>query len=482
MRGSSPEPVLGNARRHPDGDDPPRTFARAAGAARPGPYDADAFRIDQRAGVIAVADGIGSTGRAAAEHALAAMWVHLDDLGDPAGMDAAFAEANRAVMAACPDAGTTLTVVALAGGRAVIGHIGDTRAWLCRQGRGTLLTSDHSVARSRAAEGHAVAAGSPLETELRRRLERYLGWSPPRHDIDTVDVMPGDVMVVCSDGLWSSLDLAEVAGLAASTPVDQLPAVLLAHADGSDDASVVVATLPVSVGVQVTGSEHQTHLLPGQELRFGRSSEAIEVEMSFRGNRHLSAHAGTVTATEQGWTLANVGRYLTFEVTEEVSGTVLCVDPGEKVVGTTAQATVTWHPEAPGEELRLACDALAGSRSPIKQTPPTTTVRPYDLGRAPRQRLVAVALCEPVLRARAETHVPTDGEVANRLAGLDEPMTQARVAKIVSEDLFPRVLADIPVYGGRTRAELVRRLLLTGVVRPADLDLLPPLPDDGDER
>ena len=105
--------------------------------------------------------------------------------------------------------GTTCDLLHLAGEAGFIAHVGDSRIYMIRQGRVVQLTDDHT---------HAAR----LEREARRRktevsdlrLERYahvltraIG-TDPRVDIDTlfIDVRPGDLFVICSDGVSDVID------------------------------------------------------------------------------------------------------------------------------------------------------------------------------------------------------------------------------------------------------------------------------------
>src|SRR5207245_1022553 len=137
----------------------------------------------------------------------------------PAGGDAeAFVvqliqEANRRVHqratndAAASGMGTTMTVaLAGAGDVVAIGHVGDSRAYLLREGSLEQLTDDHSLVAELVRRGEL----SPEEAEVhpqRSVITRALG-TDPDVDVDafSVEAQPGDVYLICSDGLSDMVD------------------------------------------------------------------------------------------------------------------------------------------------------------------------------------------------------------------------------------------------------------------------------------
>jgi protein phosphatase len=103
--------------------------------------------------------------------------------------------------------GTTMTV-ALVGsdGLVAIGHVGDSRAYVLRDGALEQLTDDHSLVAELVRRGEL----SPAEAEVhpqRSVITRALG-TDPDVDVDTlsVEARPGDVFLLCSDGLSTMVD------------------------------------------------------------------------------------------------------------------------------------------------------------------------------------------------------------------------------------------------------------------------------------
>jgi serine/threonine protein phosphatase PrpC len=163
--------------------------------------------------LFAVADGIGGAQAGEIASGLAAA-VLRDDSGDGAGdgrarVDRLIQEANRRVYdrqtqdAAVSGMGTTMTVAFFDGNGVWIGHVGDSRAYLIRDGALEQLTEDHSLVAELVRSGKL----SPEEAEThpqRSVVTRALG-TDPDVDVDTfrVDAKPGDLFLLCSDGLTS---------------------------------------------------------------------------------------------------------------------------------------------------------------------------------------------------------------------------------------------------------------------------------------
>jgi len=141
----------------------------------------------------------------------------------------AVAEANEAIarhraVSGGTVAGTTLVAVVVAGGRASVANIGDSRCYLWRDGALAQLTVDHSWVAEQVRAGQlaaAAVAGHPH----RSLLTRALTGDPVEVDLFSTAVAPGDLLLVCSDGLWDSLgDERLSALLAAGGGLDALAA------------------------------------------------------------------------------------------------------------------------------------------------------------------------------------------------------------------------------------------------------------------
>ena len=163
--------------------------------------------------LFAVADGMGGhRGGAVASEVALKMLSHMKDdsmSGDGAadGLADMVAQANDAVLERASEdsrlagMGTTLTAVVMQPGRIHLAHVGDSRAYLLRDGSLSQVTEDHSLVQRMVNEGKL----SPEEAEThphRSVLTRALGVEPGLEvDKDTLEVRTGDRILLCSDGL-----------------------------------------------------------------------------------------------------------------------------------------------------------------------------------------------------------------------------------------------------------------------------------------
>jgi serine/threonine protein phosphatase PrpC len=101
------------------------------------------------------------------------------------------------------DMGSTLTLAVVEGDRATVAHVGDSRAYLWREGQLRQLTEDHSVPGALLKQGR-ITPEEAHEHSHRHILYRCLGLKP-NIDVDiypSVALQPGDALLLCSDGLW----------------------------------------------------------------------------------------------------------------------------------------------------------------------------------------------------------------------------------------------------------------------------------------
>ncbi|AKT37223.1 PP2C family protein-serine/threonine phosphatase [Chondromyces crocatus] len=105
--------------------------------------------------------------------------------------------------------GTTFTGLYVRGDRAFIAHVGDSRGYRLRRGRLDQVTDDHSMLGE--VRRHGVELEDALDEGLSGILMRSVG-TERRVDVDTrVEVLVrGDVLLLCSDGLWEPVAEAEL--------------------------------------------------------------------------------------------------------------------------------------------------------------------------------------------------------------------------------------------------------------------------------
>ena len=137
---------------------------------------------------------------------------------------------------------TTIVACALRHDRIVVAHVGDSRCYLVRQGQARQLTRDHTVSQEQARLG-LVTAKDASTASTRHLLSRSLGTEMfVNAEISEHQALPGDVLVLCCDGLHHSVTGADIAETLSQTPdLDQAAQSLIALAnerDGSDNISV----------------------------------------------------------------------------------------------------------------------------------------------------------------------------------------------------------------------------------------------------
>lgn len=144
--------------------------------------------------------------------------------------------------------GTTLTGILLVGCDAFIGHIGDSRAYLWRDGALQRLTHDHTQAQQRVDEGvYASVAEAPRF--MRHVLVNCLGGNDQMARVEThhLPLVDGDRLLLCTDGLSDMLTDAEIALILKNqpAPADACQALVSSALDhgGKDNVTVVSATI-----------------------------------------------------------------------------------------------------------------------------------------------------------------------------------------------------------------------------------------------
>jgi PPM family protein phosphatase len=139
--------------------------------------------------------------------------------------------------------GTTLTAALVEGDRIRLAHVGDSRAYLLREGDLRLLTEDHTLVHRMVTEGEI--SKEEAETHPQRSvLTRALGVETVVDvDDDTVQVRPGDRLLLCTDGLTSMVSEQAVEEVLRAVPDPQEAAqrlVQLANEGGGADNTTVV--------------------------------------------------------------------------------------------------------------------------------------------------------------------------------------------------------------------------------------------------
>ena len=232
--------------------------------------------------LLAVADGMGghAHGEVASSLAIRAVAdadarldgvdLHAVDLLDTL-RDAVDDAAQRLSGAADADpslrgTGTTLVALLLDGTRVGVAHVGDSRAYLLRDGELTQLTHDHTLVQSLVDEGRITAheaADHPRRSVLVRTLQEG---TPAEPDLFGVEGRPGDRFLVCSDGVTAVLADDELADVLVDVgePADVVDRIIELARDGGgpDNITCVVADLvegdPAGAGGMLFGAAAET--------------------------------------------------------------------------------------------------------------------------------------------------------------------------------------------------------------------------------
>jgi len=207
--------------------------------------------------LLVVADGVGgnNAGEVASELAVSTLPREFFSSGDPQDTPSALLRAMQVANDRIVDQGatdplqagmaTTCTCAVIRGETAVIGHVGDCRAFLVFEGGLVRLTTDHSVADEYAAEGRELP---PEQQHMGAMLSRWMGRpGPVGADISKVDdFRAGSTLVICSDGLTKVVSedeiLAATSGHVPEVACEQLVG-LANERGGPDNITVQIAHL-----------------------------------------------------------------------------------------------------------------------------------------------------------------------------------------------------------------------------------------------
>ena len=232
-----------------------------AAALRPEPHEA------ARGLIAAMADGVstGGGGRQAAQTTV--MSLLEDYFGTPATWDTSVAmdrvigaqnawlasDNRRQAAAGGGSAMTTLTALVLRGHSYTLAHVGDTRAWLLRDGRCAQLTQDHAFD----------------HPDQRSRLTRAVGLDDQvRVDYEQGELHRGDVFFLTSDGVHGALgraSMATLASAAADGPAQSVSQALVEaalKAGSRDNASALVIHVKGLAPLQLDDSLVHARQLP----------------------------------------------------------------------------------------------------------------------------------------------------------------------------------------------------------------------------
>jgi serine/threonine protein phosphatase PrpC len=223
----------------------------------------DSMILDPQGGLYVVLDGMGgaNAGEVASQTARDAIAsyvaLHRATVEPKALLEAALQAGSAAVYTAAQanrerhGMGTTVVACLLVDhGRAVIAHVGDSRAYLLRDGRLQVLTRDHTIVEELVTRGLL----SPDEAErhpYKNVLSRNLGARPEtRVDVLDLELQPGDRLLLCSDGLYGYASAEGIQYLLGSgdAPEDVARDLieLALRGGGGDNVTTIVLEIPAA--------------------------------------------------------------------------------------------------------------------------------------------------------------------------------------------------------------------------------------------
>ncbi len=218
----------------------------------------DAILVSREQGVCAVADGIGGMAAGHIASRLFTTTVEQFFATAPPGEDEkyelvqkAFLKANSSILEyakdnpGCEGMGCTAELLVLSGSRFILGHIGDSRTYRLRNGEFKQLTTDHSLVQEQLDQG-LITREEADHHSFKNVILRAVGIKKnPALDVLRGNLFPGDIFLLCSDGLTDMVP-DDVIKMHLSSK-DSLPEkanrlVLQANSNGGKDNISVVLT------------------------------------------------------------------------------------------------------------------------------------------------------------------------------------------------------------------------------------------------
>ena len=216
-------------------------------------------------GFYAVADGMGGhrNGEVASENAVRALGDHvMAELYNPFFgpnpkppekslreiMEAGFQEAHQQVQRSAPGGGCTLTAAMVFGNQLVIAHLGDSRAYaVYKDGRTQTLTQDHTLVNRLVEMGEITDQEASVHPQ-KSVLIRALGQGRQAEADIFIGTMPQHgYLLLCTDGLWGTVEDAEIQRVVNSAPNPNKASQLLVEAankaGGPDNIAVILVQL-----------------------------------------------------------------------------------------------------------------------------------------------------------------------------------------------------------------------------------------------
>jgi protein phosphatase len=175
--------------------------------------------------------------------------------------------------------GTTCTLIMVQDSTAHLAHVGDSRAYLLRSGELSQLTEDHTLVWRMVKEGR-ISADEADHHPQRNIILRALGIDPDvQVDVDSFDLVPGDRLLLCSDGLSSMIDADQIRQALAGSEDPQTAAdklVELANDAGGEDNITVVVVDVMDLDGPAPPRTERTGPIPAASEASNRTDTPVE--------------------------------------------------------------------------------------------------------------------------------------------------------------------------------------------------------------
>jgi serine/threonine protein phosphatase PrpC len=225
----------------------------------------EAELIRRKGVLLVVCDGVGTElgGKRAAEVAAdTTLDAYYDDESiDPQrALQAAIGKAHATVVAEArqlrmPNMATTIVAGVVQKNRLYVAHVGDSRAYLLRDGRLARITKDHTSLSDAISEG-TLTREETRKVSKRRAITRSLGTASATPDVAVRELHWGDRVLLCSDGLYDAVDEPQIERILGQhlTPERAVSALVRAALSNNTSDNVSVSVLNYGESAKAAGA------------------------------------------------------------------------------------------------------------------------------------------------------------------------------------------------------------------------------------
>jgi serine/threonine protein phosphatase PrpC len=288
----------------------------------------DSFLVDEALGLYIVADGMGGhaageVASAAAVQAVRTAILEERDKVEKFGREASDDNRDnlqllmeRAIQKAASTIykmaeldqgkrgmGTTLCALLVAGKKGIIGHVGDSRVYLFRNGRVHQITEDHTLIQEQMKRG-IITKEQAATSDVKNVITRAVGIQASVQ-VDTLftDMLPGDLYLLCSDGLHGYFEDAELPELLKREPREALAAHLVDLANergGKDNITAVLISMEAEEDEEHTDVEAKAEMLRRIPLFQHMTYKELLALLAIAKGRQFEAGQPIITEGEPG--------------------------------------------------------------------------------------------------------------------------------------------------------------------------------------